>query len=102
MGKNDPLNVGTDYGKLAAFRRMKRPSRGFSCVFSTGSIVANMRLTPASFQGRGQLGFADFGVTRFGCRSFVVSPNRALQPTSRAAKPAVLPRDSRLSARSLG
>lgn len=81
------IDVDKDYLKLAAYRAAQagNTNRAFLCVFGKKSDIMSIELrSSGTFAERGNPVVAEFGVTRFGCRIFEVSPNKALQPTSRA------------------
>ncbi len=75
--RSSRLDVAKDHEKLVAFRRAKKGTgaRAFLCVFGKKSDVADVTLSPSGFQERGGAVFAEFGVTRYGCRVFEVSSN---------------------------
>ncbi len=88
--KDSKLDVKRDYEKLAAFRKVgaKSGDRAFLCVFGRQSHIENLALKPNIFDEPLEMVVAGLKKTRFGCRLFEVSPNKALQPTSRARKKA--------------
>jgi hypothetical protein len=80
--KRRNLNVEKDLQKLAAFRAAVPGGRSFLCVFGPESQIRNMTLVPDSWKEVGKPVFADFGITRYGCRIFETQPNQHLQPTA--------------------
>jgi hypothetical protein len=64
------LDVARDYAKLRSYRMSITGSRSFLCVFGRKSHIQDILLTNGSFFEIGQAVYADFGVTRYGCRIF--------------------------------
>lgn len=82
------LDIEQDLSKLAAFRNASAAgARAFLCVFGRRSVVSDLRVKGKHLEQQGQLVTADLGKTKFSCRIYEEkSPNRALQPASRARK----------------
>jgi hypothetical protein len=72
------LDAENDYTKLVAYLREIPGSRSFFCVFGVKSVIENIRLTNGVFQQRGDTIYAEFGVTKYGCRVYEVT----LEPQS--------------------
>ena len=64
------MNVENDHAKLVAFLNNKAGARGFLCVFGRKSDVRKVRLVPNAFVEIGYPVFAEFGITKYGCRMF--------------------------------
>jgi Holliday junction resolvase len=64
------INVKRDLEKLAAFRASTHGARSFLCVFGRKKYIRRLSLPRNLFRERGKPIFAEFGVTRFGCRVF--------------------------------
>lgn len=84
--KTRTLDVKNDYDKLAAYRKAVSGARSFLCVFGRKSHITSIKLVPDSFTELGRPVFADFGITKYGCRIFEASLNKALRPTNRAIR----------------
>lgn len=80
--KSRRLDVAKDHEKLVAFSQARKEAgaKAFLCVFGKKSDVADVVLSPNDFQERGGAVFAEFGITRYGCRVFEVSPTRGVAP----------------------
>jgi hypothetical protein len=79
--KRPTLNAGNDYQKLISYLREIQGSRAFFCVFGVKSVVEKTRLTNGTFSECGKTVFAEFGVTRYGCRIYEVTLNT--KPTAK-------------------
>ena len=66
------VNVSSDFEKLRRFREANRGARGFLCVFGRKSHLQSVTLNPGNFVERGAAVFAEFGVTRYGCRIYEI------------------------------
>jgi hypothetical protein len=98
--KKPKLDVKNDYLKLAAFYKAVQPSRSFLCVFGRESDIKSIVLVPGSFTERGNAVYANFGITKYGCRIYeIASPNQALPPTSRARRARGNPKNKPRTAR---
>lgn len=74
--RNYRLDVGPDHEKLCAYNAQFKDSRSFLCVFGRRSYVESIVLRNGTFFERGKPVYADFGVTRYGCRMYeLVPPN---------------------------
>jgi hypothetical protein len=69
------LDAGNDYQKLMSYLREIQGSRAFFCVFGVKSVIEHIRLTNGIFSQCGKTVFAEFGVTRYGCRIYEVVLN---------------------------
>lgn len=67
------LNVEQDHLKLAAFQRSCQPCRSFLCVFGRRSHIQGIQLVKGNFTEQGDAVYADFGVTKYGCRIYEIS-----------------------------
>lgn len=85
--RSSRLDVTKDHEKLVAFReaRGEAGARAFLCVFGKKSDVAGVALSPSAFPERGGAVFAEFGVTRYGCRVFEVSPDKSVRRSAAGA-----------------
>lgn len=70
------INVAGDVEKLSRFIASGVRNRGFLCVFGRRSHIENLVTEPAPGTEEGRGVYADFGVTRYGCRVFEVSRKR--------------------------
>jgi hypothetical protein len=68
--KQRSLDVTRDLEKLRAFQASEPCSWSFLCVFGRKKHISHVRLNTEAFVERGDPIFAEFGVTRFGCRVF--------------------------------
>jgi len=64
------LKVDRDLEKLRAFRAENQGAASFLCVFGRKKHINKLSLSDNAFQERGRPVFAEFGVTRYGCRIF--------------------------------
>jgi hypothetical protein len=69
-GRSNRLNVRGDYDKLRSYHTYIRGSRSFLCVFGRRSHIQNIVLKNGRFSEIGEAVYADFGVTRYGCRMY--------------------------------
>ncbi len=67
------LNVVADVDKLNAFRRSKRGASGFLCVFGRKSHLEALSLRPRGLREQGDPVYAEFGVTKYGCRTYEIT-----------------------------
>ena len=72
--KSKTVNVKKDYEKLMAFVEEFPGSRGFMCIFGTKRFIENISLTNGNFTEVGDPVFAEFAVTKYGCRIFESFP----------------------------
>jgi len=70
--KRRTLNVKNDHTKLIGFLNKTPGARAFLCVFGRQSDIKQIMLKPNGFIEIGKPVFADFGVTKYGCRIFEV------------------------------
>lgn len=71
--KQSRLDAGNDYRKLVSYLREVQGSRAYFCVFGVKSAVESIRLKNGTFSECGKTVFAEFGVTRYGCRIYEVT-----------------------------
>jgi hypothetical protein len=72
--RNHRVDVHTDHEKLSAYRTHFAGSRSFLCVFGRRSKIENIVLRNGSFVEIGMPVYADFGVTKYGCRMYELTP----------------------------
>lgn len=76
--RNRRLDVRADHQKLSAYYTHVKDSRAFLCVFGTKSNIESISLRNGSFIEKGRPVYADFGVTKYGCRIYeLTTPNQA-------------------------
>jgi len=68
--RTNQIDVKRDYMKLRSYRECVEGSRAFLCVFGRMSHIEHITLKNGSFSAIGKTVFAEFGVTRFGCRMY--------------------------------
>lgn len=66
------INVDGDVNKLKKYIAATPNARGFLCVFGRRSHIENIEFKALTLSEKGKPVFADFGITRFGCRVFEV------------------------------
>ena len=66
------LSVASDMEKLQKYIQATPGSRGFLCVFGRKSDIEHLVLSAEGITERGNAIYAEFGVTRFGCRNYEV------------------------------
>jgi hypothetical protein len=71
--KQATLDAGNDYKKLMSYLREVQSSRAFFCVFGIKSVIEKIRLKNGTFSECGKTVFAEFGITRYGCRIYEVT-----------------------------
>jgi len=64
------LDVSEDCVKLLQYYKKCHGSRSFLCVFGRKSCIQELALKNNSLSEIGKAVYADFGVTRYGCRMF--------------------------------
>jgi hypothetical protein len=74
--KRRRIDVENDYIKLLGFCRTVSGGRSFLCVFGRESNIRNVDLVPNTFAEVGRPVFADFGITKYGCRIFEPLPSK--------------------------
>lgn len=67
------LNIEADVEKLKFFQTANPSSQGFICVFGKKSILENICLVPAGLREQGNAVYTEFGVTKYGCRTYEVT-----------------------------
>ncbi len=70
--RTQQLNVALDIEKLMKFIASNKNSKGILCIFGRKSHLQELSLLPAGARERGSAVYAEFGVTRYGCRTFEV------------------------------
>lgn len=71
--RSDRLNVESDVEKLNRFRQANAGASGYLCVFGRKSSLFNLSLRPAPFREQGKGVYAEFGVTKYGCRTYEIT-----------------------------
>ena len=64
------LNVEQDHGKLSAFVKAAPGRRSYLCVFGRKSHIENIKLSRSEFIEHGGAVYADFDITKYGCRLY--------------------------------
>lgn len=67
------LNIELDIEKLTRYKARTEGAQGFLCVFGRKSHLQNLKLQSASLNEQGAAVYAEFGVTRYGCRTYEVT-----------------------------
>lgn len=67
------VDVCSDVEKLKKYVRATAGARGFLCVFGRKSHIEYLTLGAARVREHGQAIYAEFGVTRYGCRNYEVT-----------------------------
>ena len=67
------LNVKSDVEKLQKYIQATQGSRGFLFIFGRKSDVEHLNLSAKGIVESGKPIYAEFGVTRFGCRNYEVA-----------------------------
>lgn len=70
--KSAALDVQGNREKLAAFHLDDPNSFSFLCIFGRQSHIKAVNLTPDNFTERGRAVYADFGITKYGCRIYEI------------------------------
>ena len=68
--KKAKINVSGDVEKLQKFNEHNHTSRAFLCVFGRKSHIENLNLSNSSLKEQGNAVYAEFGVTKYGCRIY--------------------------------
>ena len=68
--RSSRLNVGSDVQKLCNFRMAHNAARGFLLVFGRKSAIQELSFTAQRLHEIGNPVYAEFGVTRYGCRNY--------------------------------
>lgn len=84
--KKRRLDVAKDHAKLVAFREAIAGAGAFLCIFGRESHIRGVTLVPDNFTELGRPVFADFGITKYGCRICEAQPNKDLQPSAARQK----------------
>jgi hypothetical protein len=71
--KRTRLDVGQDHLKLDAFHNAAPASRSFLCAFGRKSHIENLSLVNGTFTEFGVGVYADFRITKYGCRIYEIS-----------------------------
>ena len=66
------LNVASDVEKLQKFRRANDAASAYLCVFGRKSFLKELSLKPEGLREQGSAVYAEFGVTRYGCRTYEI------------------------------
>lgn len=67
------LNVGSDIEKLKRFLDANHESQAFLCVFGRKSFLQEISLNPMNLSEHGAGVYAEFGITKYGCRVYEVT-----------------------------
>jgi len=70
--KKSKINVDTDVEKLIKYLETNGNARGFLSVFGKKSVIENLNIGDHIIKERGSAIYADFGVTRYGCRNYEI------------------------------
>jgi hypothetical protein len=74
------IDVKNDYEKLCLYQQHIHGSRSFLCVFGRKSHIQDIVLRNGRFSEIGNAVYAEFGITRYGCRIYEAKrPNNGLQ-----------------------
>ncbi len=68
--KKAKINVSVDVEKLQKFNEHNHTSRAFLCVFGRKSHIENLSLGKNGLKEQGKAVYAEFGVTKYGCRIY--------------------------------
>lgn len=71
--KKSKINVDTDIEKLRKYLQANNQARGFLSVFGKKSDIEQLTLGAHKVRERGTPIFAEFGVTRYGCRNYEIT-----------------------------
>lgn len=71
--KKSKINVDTDIEKLRKYLQANNQARGFLSVFGKKSDIEQLTLGTHIVKERGIPIFAEFGVTRYGCRNYEIT-----------------------------
>lgn len=71
--KKSKINIDTDIEKLLKYIQAKNQARGFLSVFGKKSDIEKLILSNHNVKERGAPIYAEFGVTRYGCRNYEVT-----------------------------
>lgn len=67
------LDVSSDVEKLIHFRHAYPDAQAFLCVFGKKSVLQEILLKPLGLREQGAGVYAEFGATKFGCRTYEVT-----------------------------
>jgi hypothetical protein len=68
--RQNSIDVKNDYEKLCLYHQHIQGSRSFLCVFGRKSHIQNIVLKNGRFSEIGEAVYAEFGITRYGCRVY--------------------------------
>lgn len=68
------VEVDNDVLKLSSFLANGAERRAFLCVFGVLSAIEELQLSSGQFNQVGELVYAEFGITKYGCRVFQLQP----------------------------
>jgi hypothetical protein len=74
--RNTAPKVELDIVKLQHFRSEHTRAFGYLCIFGRKSFLTKLRLPRADLREQGTAVYAEFGVTKYGCRIFEVRKRR--------------------------
>jgi hypothetical protein len=71
--KKQKINVASDIEKLLKYLQANNQARGFISVFGRRGHIEQLSLGGHNVKERGSPVYAEFGVTRYGCRNYEVT-----------------------------
>ncbi len=71
--RSNRLNVKPDIEKLVRYKTATIRAKSFLCVFGRQGHIQNLVLQPSGLREQGAGVYAEFGVTRYGCRTYEVT-----------------------------
>lgn len=74
--RNNRPKVTPDIEKLQRFRSERARAFGFLCIFGTKSSLSDLRPLGTELHERGTAVYAEFGITKYGCRIFEARKRR--------------------------
>lgn len=81
--RNRPPRIALDVEKLGNYRSANPDASAILCIFGAKSALQNLNIATPDLRERGEAVYAEFGVTRFGCRVFeLAASDLALRPTA--------------------
>ncbi|AWF80074.1 hypothetical protein BTJ40_04155 [Microbulbifer sp. A4B17] len=71
--KNKNVKINGDIAKLQKFLENTANSKAFLCVFGRKSHLKNLSVSTENLREQGRAVYAEFGVTKYGCRVYELS-----------------------------
>ena len=71
--RSNSINVRSDVDKLKRFCANNKNASGFLCIFGRKSTVERLESKKLGLQEQGKAVYAEFGITRYGCRIFRIA-----------------------------